>query len=123
METVYFGTGGGYRPATTAPASAPLIMMDMENGLYACSSKDCTNNSPQGLTLKNVAHADISGVTFVDFPNHHIIAAASERPDGWSKPCAASSASRMTNIKVMGWRANGDVRVPRAPAAELVRWL
>ena len=45
METVYFGTGGGYRPATTAPASAPLIMMDMENGLYACSSKDCSNNT------------------------------------------------------------------------------
>ena len=83
----------------------------------ADTSKDCTNNSPQGLTLKNVAHAEILGVTFVDFPNHHIIAAASERPDGWSKPCAASSASRMTNIKVMGWRANGDVRVrfPRAP--------
>eukprot|EP00041_Stephanoeca_diplocostata_P029004 m.846755 g.846755 ORF g.846755 m.846755 type:complete len:194 (-) comp23477_c1_seq125:3308-3889(-) len=33
----------------------------------------CDNNSPQGLTLVNVAAASVTGITFIDFPNHHMI--------------------------------------------------
>ena len=47
METVYFGTGGGYRPATPpgTEATSPLVLMDMEGGLYGCNSHNCTNNT------------------------------------------------------------------------------
>ena len=65
----------------------------------------CKNISPQGLSLKDFAvkQAAISGITFSDFPNHHIIAGAT------NKPCDSSGdiLSTMLNIKVMGWRANG----------------
>ena len=70
------------------------------------TAKSCTNNSPQGLTLQDFAvkQASVSGVTFIDFPNHHIIAGAS------NKPCGAEgdTVSVIENVKVMGWRANGD---------------
>ena len=45
MLTELQGTGGGYRPATRAPPDSPLVMMDMENGLYGCNSKSCMNNT------------------------------------------------------------------------------
>jgi hypothetical protein len=68
----------------------------------ACGGAE--NKSPQGLTLGwNVHHASIAGVTFVDYPNHHIIAQAT----GNKQPCVAPP-STMTNIKIFGWRANGD---------------
>eukprot|EP00937_MAST-01D_sp_MAST-1D-sp2_P006142 g6142.t1 len=64
----------------------------------------CPNHSPQGLSLSLVDLVAISGVTFVDFPNHHIIAGAKNvrRQDGCGTP------SSMENVKVLGWRANGD---------------
>jgi hypothetical protein len=69
-------------------------------------TESCTNNSPQGLALTDFAvkQASVRGVTFIDFPNHHIIAGAS------NKPCGADgdTLSVIENVKVMGWRANGD---------------
>ena len=67
----------------------------------ACSAACPTNTSPQGLTLTGVTQASITGVTFVDFPNHHLIAQATG--------CAPKqSAALLANVKVLGWRANGD---------------
>ena len=69
-------------------------------------SKTCTNNSPQGLSLKDFAvkQASISGITFIDFPNHHVIAGATNKPCGTE----GDTLSVIENVKVMGWRANGD---------------
>lgn len=39
-----------------------------------------------------------------DFPNHHIITQAS----GNTHPCSNATRSLMNNIKIFGWRANGD---------------
>jgi len=62
---------------------------------------DCkTNPSPEALHMRNVVNADISGITFVDFPNHHLILGGDEEDDTHS--------NILRNIKVMGWRANGD---------------
>ena len=47
------------------------------------------------------------GVTFVDFPNHHIIADA-VTPTAKDGTCGLSSPNIFTNSKVWGWRANGD---------------
>jgi hypothetical protein len=49
------------------------------------NSTSCTeeNDSPQGLTVRGALRAVVRGVTFVDFPNHHIIAQVTD--DG---PCA-----------------------------------
>jgi hypothetical protein len=64
----------------------------------------CTSNiSPQGITLRGVTRASVTGVTFVDFPNHHLIMQATD--------CATSPdgiAGVVDNVKVLGWRANGD---------------
>jgi len=64
------------------------------------------NKSPQGISLRNVKHATVRGVTFVDFPNHHIIASAVtiKNSDG----SCATTPSIFHNSKVWGWRANGD---------------
>lgn len=54
------------------------------------------NVSPQGITWSGTKNSSLSGVTLVDFPNHHIIVGQS------------NSYNEMHHIKVMGWRANGD---------------
>ena len=55
------------------------------------------NDSPQGITLRGVTRALVSGPTFVDFPNHHLMAQATD-----------CERSLFSNVKVLGWRANGD---------------
>lgn len=55
------------------------------------------NNSPQGLSVCGVSSARVTGLTLVDFPNHHIIAQA-----------VGCRRSLLRNVKVLGWRANGD---------------
>ncbi len=62
------------------------------------------NNSPQGLTIHGANFAHIEGITFVDFPNHHLILDATQTYD------SAGNCTRnvLANIKVLGWRANGD---------------
>lgn len=62
-----------------------------------CCCQD--NTSPQGLTLKGAHHAVIEGPTFVDHPNHHVILDA-------QTSCSPQSVFR--NVKIWGWRANGD---------------
>lgn len=66
------------------------------------SQKCCDNKSPQGLTLTGVTSARVTGVTFIDHPNHHIITQATD--------CTANAgyAGIMDNVKILGWRANGD---------------
>ena len=59
------------------------------------------NTSPQGITLKGVAHAELRGITLVDHPNHHVIAGASAH-------CPGGAPSVARNLKILGWRANGD---------------
>ena len=46
----------------------------------------------------------VRGITLIDFPNHHVIAGAGSGDIG----CSPALISAMTNVKVMGWRANGD---------------
>ena len=74
-----------------------------QNAIIPHVQGSCDNKSPQGLTIKNARQASIRGLTFIDFPNHHIIADASNAPCGPRAPL-----SIMAGIKVMGWRANGD---------------
>ena len=71
-------------------------------GLERCHS----NKSPQGITLRGVTAADVSGVTLVDFPNHHVIVQVAPTPRGPRGACGTPG--RFSNVKVHGWRANGD---------------
>ena len=54
------------------------------------------NTSPQGITWSGTKNSSLSGVTLLDFPNHHIIVGQS------------ATYNELRNVKVMGWRANGD---------------
>jgi hypothetical protein len=56
---------------------------------------DPDNESPQGISFKGLRNASITGVTLVDMPNHHVIAG---QADG----------NELRNVKVLGWRTNGD---------------
>lgn len=56
------------------------------------------NNSPQGLSIDGAHRAVIDGPTFVDHPNHHAVLDTTS--------CTPNSVFR--NVKVWGWRANGD---------------
>jgi len=56
---------------------------------------DPLNASPQGLVFRGCTNASITGITLVDFPNHHVIAG---QADG----------NELRNVKVLGWRTNGD---------------
>merc|ERR1711988_28987 len=51
--------------------------------------------SPRGIDVHTSMKLDISGVTWVDFPMHHVILQGGEL-------------STLSNTKVLGWRANGD---------------
>lgn len=70
-------------------------------GYGALSGEEMTrpqgaNTSPQGITWSGTVNSTLSGVTLIDFPNHHIIVGQS------------STYNHMHHVKVMGWRANGD---------------
>jgi hypothetical protein len=53
------------------------------------------NDSPQGILFMGVVNASITGLTLVDMPNHHIVAGQSDD-------------NTLRNVKVLGWRTNGD---------------
>ena len=53
------------------------------------------NASPQGIFFQGVVNASITGLTLVDMPNHHIVAGQSQ-------------GNELLNVKVLGWRSNGD---------------
>ena len=53
------------------------------------------NASPQGIVFSGLRNASLLGVTLVDFPNHHII-------------LGQFAGDVLRNVKVLGWRANGD---------------
>lgn len=53
------------------------------------------NQSPQGIVFTGLANSSLRGLTLVDFPNHHII-------------LGQFPGDELRNVKVMGWRANGD---------------
>ena len=72
----------------------------------SCTISCPTNTSPQGMTLTGVTTAVVTGVTFIDFPNHHIIAQATQCRGGGVD--GEGHAGIMSNVKVLGWRANGD---------------
>jgi len=58
----------------------------------------CTpNHSPQGINVHTSQTLDISGVTMIDFPDHHLLIQGS-----------VSDVNTLHNTKVLGWRANGD---------------
>ncbi|KAK7053677.1 alpha-N-arabinofuranosidase [Favolaschia claudopus] len=50
METIYFGTGGGGKGA----GSGPWVQADLENGLFAGSSRDNVNNNNPTITSRFV---------------------------------------------------------------------
>ena len=77
----------GSSAATTARGS----------GLSASLDKG-GNSSPQGITWAGVVNSSMSGVTLVDFPNHHLILG------GGSK----NGFNELHGVKILGWRANGD---------------
>jgi len=52
------------------------------------------NTSPSGIKINGSGKGDVSGITLVDFPTHHVILQA--------------NTGTLTNVKVLGWRANGD---------------
>jgi hypothetical protein len=54
-----------------------------------------TNNSPQGLVYSGLTNSSVLGITLVDFPNHHLI-------------LGQEQGNAIRNVKVLGWRANGD---------------
>ena len=59
------------------------------------------NPSPQGITTHGAKCTNISGITLVDFPNHHLILGAAS--------CySACEQNVYENSKVWGWRTNGD---------------
>lgn len=62
-----------------------------------------TNNSPKGIQTGLNANGTIAGVTLVDFPNHHLILGSAGANDA-----GAPNVNELANVKVLGWRANGD---------------
>ena len=66
----------------------------------SCDAACPVNISPQGISLDGVTRARVSGLTLVDFPNHHLALQATD--------CDAEGGSVAENLKVLGWRANGD---------------
>ena len=60
------------------------------------------NGSPQGVTIKGAKSVILEGILLVDHPNHHIIAGAN------GKCVDGAPAGVATNLKILGWRANGD---------------
>jgi hypothetical protein len=56
---------------------------------------DPLNNSPSCLVFSGVRNSSVRGVTMVDCPNHHLI-------------LGQSADDELTNVKVLGWRTNGD---------------
>jgi hypothetical protein len=58
---------------------------------------DPLNNSPQGILFQGLHNSSITGLTIVDMPNHHVVAGQSDTPG-----------NALRNVKVMGWRTNGD---------------
>jgi hypothetical protein len=61
------------------------------------------NISPVGIQTGLNANTTIEGVTLVDFPNHHLILGSSGEDDA-----GAPNVNSIANVKVLGWRANGD---------------
>lgn len=57
------------------------------------------NKSPEGLTTDKVENMWIWGLTFVDFPNHHLVLGGSDN---------ANRPNHVEFVKIFGWRANGD---------------
>ena len=88
-------------PAFTLHGSGILTGEDMSVRPYNATNPPGTcdgNDSPQAITIRG-NNASIRDVTLVDFPNHHVIADV----DGCDHP-----RSELRNIKIWGWRANGD---------------
>ena len=92
-------TGGWGKDNITLIGYGTISGEDQDRCGSQHDTKCCSKNvSPQGLTLAGTHRSVITGVTFVDFPNHHIIALAT----------ACDTPSIFSNVKVWGWRANGD---------------
>ena len=88
-------TGEWGRPNITVDGYGIISGEEMSRGPGAsCTSN---NGSPGGLVMSGGAGRAVHGVTFVDFPNHHIKAQNT-----------LCDRSVMSNVKVLGWRANGD---------------
>lgn len=61
------------------------------------------NVSPVGISTGLNANTTVEGVTVVDFPNHHLILGSAGEDDA-----GAPNINTLANVKVLGWRANGD---------------
>ena len=88
-------------PAFTLHGSGILTGEDMSVRPFNSTNppgKCSGNDSPQAITIRSY-NASVRDVTLVDFPNHHVIASV----DGCDQP-----RSELRNIKIWGWRANGD---------------
>lgn len=80
------------------------------------------NLSPQGISIDGATHVHLSGVTLVDHPNHHLIASVAQHSctgddgddgddgseDHDSDGRVRGGVGMVHNVKVLGWRANGD---------------
>jgi hypothetical protein len=67
----------------------------------SCQAACPVNDSPGCIQLTGVTNGHVSGVTCVDFPNHHLMMQATDCSEG-------GHAGVTENVKVLGWRANGD---------------
>lgn len=61
------------------------------------------NVSPRGINTGLNANTTIEGVTLADFPNHHLMLGSAGADDA-----GAPNVNTLQNVKVLGWRANGD---------------
>jgi hypothetical protein len=99
-NTRYFLCAGAVVHAALAgPGSAANVRLD---GFGVLSGEEMAragdfNVSPQGVRTGLAANATFEGFSLVDFPNHHLILGS-----------AGGSVNTLANVKVLGWRANGD---------------
>lgn len=57
------------------------------------------NTSPRAVHIDGVLGMTMFGLTFVNFPNHHLVLFGGDD---------ATQTNTLKNVKVLGWRANGD---------------
>jgi len=100
-NTRYFLCAGAVvHAALSALASQANVIVD---GFGVLSGEEmarggAVNDSPHGISTGLNTNASVEGVTLVDFPNHHLILGSAGAPN----------VNALANVKVLGWRANGD---------------
>jgi hypothetical protein len=105
-NTRYFLCAGAVvHAALSGTASQANVVVD---GFGVLSGEEMArggsvNNSPRGIDTGLNANTSIGGITLVDFPNHHLMLGSAGANDA-----GAPNVNALANVKVLGWRANGD---------------